>query len=541
MDDLFDILADVVVVGGGAGGFAAALAAADGGASVVLLEKSGEVGGTTALSGGTAWIPNNHLMRAEGLEDPRDDALRFMCRTAYPHRYDPTSETFGLDPDDFDLIARFYDEGPNAIELLSELGALDVEFDGTTPDYYSHLPEDAAPLGRRVPQRRVPGSDPHVMGGVALFERFSAAAERKGVRILVNHQATEVLRNDDGEVFGLEVRTGLRTELVRAKKGVVFATGGFLHSVELADRYLPGRVFGGCAAPSSTGDFLKIAQSAGAQMGPMDRAWWKQVVVEQSLRSRMAGSLFMAFGDSMVFVNKDGQRVVNEKAPYHERGKVHLQWSTRDLDYPNLLLFMIWDSAVADHPQSTRRAPVPEPGEHLPHVISGETWADLAAAISDRLVTLRSETGGVELSKSFLDNLEASIDRFNGFAERGVDEDFARGRGAIEVAWHSPVRPESQNPTMAPFQDTGPYYCAILGAGALDTSAGPRIDVDARVLGAGDAPIPGLYGAGNCVSSITGQAYWGPGGTIGPALTFGVLAGRHAASSAEITVSLGDM
>src|SRR5688572_12129863 len=119
--------------------------------------------------------------------------------------------------------------------------------------------------------------------------------------------------------------------------------------------------------------------------------------------------------------------------------------------------------------------------------------------------------------------------RFDGFARAGVDEDFHRGESPIEVKWNGAGRPGSANPTMAPFSG-GPYHCVILGAGAFDTNGGPRIDTRARVLDVTGSPIPGLYGAGNCIASVAGQSYWGPGGTIGPALTFGYIAGLHAAA-----------
>lgn len=517
-DDLFDHVADVVVVGSGAAGYAAALTAAGEGATVVMLERAEHVGGTTRLSGGTAWVPNNSLMREHGLVDPRQDALQFLCRLAFPHRYDPHHETLGLERRDFELIETFYDVGPLAIEHLRHMGAIDVFFDGDTPDYHSFIPENKAPYGRRVPQR----------GGIEpMYDRLEKTREELGVKLLLEHRAHRLVRNEDDEVFAIEARTGTRTVLIRARKAVVFGSGGFLHNPELVGNFLPGRVFGGCAVPTNTGDFLRIAGEAGAQLGNMGRAWWKQVIVEQELRAPGSLGLFGSGGDSMIQVNRHGVRVVNEKAPYNERGQVHAHWSPTRREYPNLLLFHLWDAAAMEvQDLGVQRRPLPELGESPDYwVVEGSDWTDLAEKIDARLETLAPHSGGVALSDDFVRNLKVTVERFNGFARAGVDDDFHRGANAIEVRWTGAGRGGVKNPTMAPLADSGPYYCAVVGAGALDTNSGPRINTKAQVLDVSGDPIPGLYGAGNCVSTISGQAYWGPGGTIGPAITYGYLAG----------------
>jgi 3-oxosteroid 1-dehydrogenase len=130
-------------------------------------------------------------------------------------------------------------------------------------------------------------------------------------------------------------------------------------------------------------------------------------------------------------------------------------------------------------------------------------------------------------------NLMETIDRFNSFAEKGTDPDFGRGVTPIEVAWASPRRKGVKNPCLAPFADHGPYHCMIVGAGALDTKGGPRVNGRAQVLDHAGKPIPGLYGAGNCIASPMGQGYPGAGGTIGPAVTFGYLAGLNGAKESE--------
>jgi hypothetical protein len=191
------------------------------------------------------------------------------------------------------------------------------------------------------------------------------------------------------------------------------------------------------------------------------------------------------------------------------------------------------------------RFPIPAPGEEAEYVIKGETWEELAANIDARLESIRgmgnvsARVGAnVKLADTFVDKLGATIERFNGFAETGVDEDFGRGSTPIQLAWGVGTQrgPELKNPTMAAFSDTGPYYCILLGGMTLDTKGGPVTDTGARVLHVSGDPIPGLYGAGNCVASPAGQAYWSGGGTIGPALAFGYLAGLNAVAEPEKSV-----
>jgi hypothetical protein len=134
------------------------------------------------------------------------------------------------------------------------------------------------------------------------------------------------------------------------------------------------------------------------------------------------------------------------------------------------------------------------------------------------------------LSGDFASNLEASIARFNDLAASGVDADFGRGERAVQQLFNGEVReePGRTNPTMWPLSDSGPYYAALVTGGTLDTKGGPKTNVDAQVLDDMDAPIPGLYGVGNCVASASRRAYWAGGGTIGPMIAFAYRAARTA-------------
>jgi succinate dehydrogenase/fumarate reductase flavoprotein subunit len=533
-DGVWDREADVVVVGSGAAGLSAALTAVSEGASVVVLERAAVRGGTTAKSGGGFWIPNNSLMRAVGIEDPKEDAIRLMCRTAFPYLYDPSDATFGLPRDAYELIVAFYDNASVAVDHLTELGALQPEL-GDTPGYHADLAEDLVPVGRGLRNLGTPARKSDGTGGDLMTARMEARLVELGGVVLLDHRVMGVLRNDLGEVVGVEVHVGRRTELVRAHRAVVFASGGFLHDPDLRREYLRGPVFGGCAADTNTGDFVRIGIALGAQLGNMNNAWWNQVVLEVALRTPSTiRDVWLPFGDSMIQVNRYGRRAVNEKMPYNERAQVHHEWNAAAREYSNLLMFMIYDDSVAQDPMEFGfRIPIPLPDESADYVIVGDTWEELAARIDERLAGLSSRTGGVRLDAGFAENLRATITRWNEMADEGVDHDFHRGESPIQVEWSQTTRGGGKNPTMHAFRDEGPYYCVILGGGSLDTKGGPRINTSAQVLAVDGSPIPGLYGAGNCIASPAGQAYWSAGGTIGPAMTFGYIAGMNAAKEPD--------
>jgi hypothetical protein len=527
-DEIFDYVADIVVVGSGAAGLSAAVTAAYEGSSVIVLEADGHPGGTTAKSGGTVWIPNNHLMREHGLVDDRTDALRYMAKLARPGAYDGTEPELGLSPEHFALLSEFYDKGSVALEYLVDIGAMTVVFDPVTPDY--HTEENRSPFGRRVPQ---PPEAVASGGGTALIDSLLKTGQRLGVELILNHRVMAVIQSDNGDVVGVEVRAGLRTVLARARRAVIFGSGGFTHNRAMTQQYLLAPIFGGCAAAGSLGDFVTIGTEVGAQLDNMEHAWFHQVVLEQALRSsEVIQGIWVPFGDSMVQVDRFGMRVVDEKAPYNDRTKAHFVCDRETGESPNRVLLYIYDDSVAAD-RSVPRYPIPLSEEEVDYVISGQTWAQLRSNIEVRLLSVTEFTDGFSLDENFLPNLLCTIDRFNKFALSGVDEEFHRGEMPISRVWNAPNRPGFTNPTMRPFATEGPYHCILLVAGALDTNGGPRINVRGQVVDRANRPIPGLFGAGNCVGSPAGEGYWGAGGTIGPAITFGHVAGKTAAREPE--------
>lgn len=536
----WDRVADIVVVGTGAAGCSAALYAAQAGAEVLMVEKREAVGGTTAKSGGWFWIPNHSRLREMGVEDPKPDALRYMARLTRPEAYDPDAAHLGLVDWEFDLIEAFYDNAAAAEDGLREMGALRSVHAAEFPDYYAHLPENRVPNGRVL----IPESPTGELGtGADMIDQMMRAIDKAGIEVLREHPVQTLVLDDDGRAVGVIVDRDGSEVALGARQAVIFATGGFGQDPELRRQLLAGPILVTCAAPGSTGDFLRIAVELGLPLRNTSHPWMSPGILERGLRNRPDNEMtFQATGDSMIEVDRTGRRVTNEKLQYNEQTLAHWRWDAQRAEYGNLLLFMIWDEYAQNTFASNLPGnPIAPTGEDDDHVLSGVDLPALAEALQKRLAELGAQTGGVSLEEGFSERLAESIARFNEHARSGHDSDFHRGETPIETffnSFHGPVRSET-SPTMAPIADTGPYYATILAPGMLDSKGGPVIDADGRVLDAAGKPVPGLYGVGNCVASPSGKAYWAGGATLGPALTFGYLAGRRAAREpvSELTVS----
>ena len=189
----------------------------------------------------------------------------------------------------------------------------------------------------------------------------------------------------------------------------------------------------------------------------------------------------------------------------------------------------VWDQRSQEHSASDEYGRLIT-GETDGHVLRGETFEELQAAVSERLAQYAHVTGGLTLADDWAAQLNASVARFNELAETGVDSDFGRGERAVQQLFNGDVReePGRSNPTLWPLSESGPYYAALVTGGTLDTKGGPKTDAEARVLDDLDQPIAGLYGVGNCVASVSRRAYWAGGATIGPMLAFAYRAAQAA-------------
>jgi 3-oxosteroid 1-dehydrogenase len=535
----WDHQADIVAVGSGLGACTAAMQAHENGDSVLIVEKAPIFGGTSAKTVGVLWIPNNFSLKEKGIEDKKEDCLEYLARYSFPEHYDPNSPSLGLSTGAYELLEAFYDNASKATDMLKSGGLKLAEWrmfhlDRSATDYLDQVPENKVPQGRTLGTM---GDDGNMGGGTDMMGQLESLLRAHGTPILLEHQAVRLVMDDDERVVGLEVEHAGQTLLVKANKGVIFGSGGYVHNREMVAGHQRNHIYGSCAIPMATGDFINIAGAAGARMGNLSGAWRTQVVFEQTLKSsKLAGGVFIPPGDSMIQVNKYGLRAVNEKRNYNDRTEVHSTFDSSNAEYKNQFLFMIYDQRSAE--AFADIYPLPATPKDADHVIAGDTLAALVENIEDRLQKNASASGGVKLDAAFGKNLEATMQRYNGFARAGKDDDFGRGSALYDTEWHlafSPMRTDTQwpendqpNAAMYPLREEGPYYAIILAAGALDTNGGPEIDASARVLNTRDEPIAGLYGTGNCIASPSRDAYWGAGCPLGLSLTFGYVAANAA-------------
>ena len=539
MEKAFDRVADIIVVGTGAAASVAAIEAIDRGNHVLVIEKASVFGGTTRISAGGIWIPNSRFLQDQGVEDPKEHCLKFMARSSYPERYDPTQPFLGLSPTDYTLLEAFYDNGSEMIDAMIERAGLSLSGGDlkTGRSNYYHYPEDKVPRGRGIKAVNPDGS---LARGIDLIDQLERAVNGRGIPVLLETRVQRIIQNGTKEVLGVEAAStpAGKTLSFGARKGVIFGTGGFAHNSELRQKFLRQPTFGSCAVRESEGDFVQMARVVGADLEGPSQGWWAEIVLEEALAGPIANDVWVPPGDSMILVNRYGLRVISEKLPYHVRTPIHFHWDPVKGEYTNLLLFMVYDQRTAEKfsQTTTMNYPLFTPGPG--YVMTASSLEELTEHLRQRLVRIaRTESPPtVQLAPDFTEVLRETILRFNRYAQDGLDRDFHRGeipverdfyltQGGMDAGNHLP------NPTMYPLADHGPYYAIILAAGLLDTHGGPRINAQAEVLDSCGEAIPGLYGAGNCVRGPAGKAYWGPGATIGLAMTFGYIAAARASAN----------
>ncbi|MFB7874671.1 FAD-binding protein [Nocardia sp. NPDC056064] len=538
---------DFLVVGSGAGGLTGALAAADRGLDTLVIEKAGVYGGSTALSGGGIWVPNNPVLRREGLGDARADVRAYLDAVVGDRV--PSAN-----------LDAFIDEGPRMLEFLETSPHLRFQWCTGYSDYHPEAP-GGRPAGRSIEPLPVDlkqlGADEDLLRaaalatppglfitskdfvqlnmvtrtwkarwtalltglraikaivlrrhmdtlGRALIARLRLALRDAGVPLWLDTPLRSLITDDTGAVLGVLAERDGREIRIRARDGVLLATGGFEHNQALRKRYLPegGRDNFSAASTDNTGDGIVAGEQVGAAVDLMDDAWWmpsfqrpegiNQVLVSERSIPRS------------IIVDSTGARFTNEAAPYVTF--VHAQLAGRHDP-----AWLIFDA------KAKSRYPIGGivPGQKFPAswtstglVHSAPDLAGLAAAIGVPTATL-----------------DETVERFNGFARAGHDADFGRGVSAYDNYYGDPTLPTPALDVL----DKGPYYALRVRIGDLGTKGGLVYDADARVLRADGTAIPGLYAAGNTSAAVMGNDYAGAGATIGPAMVFGYIAARRAA------------
>ena len=546
---------DLVIVGSGAAGLTAALTAALRGLSAVVIEKTEYFGGSTARSGGGVWIPGNAVLRRAGSTDTPAAASAYLAHVAGEET--PAS-----------LRAAFLEHGPAMLDMVLANTPLRFAWVPNYSDYYPEapggkasgrsiepVPIDGRILGPELARLRPPylpapagitvtqanyrwmslgTSHPRAIWttarvtgrmivtkirkrrllsmGQALITGLRAGLATADVPVWLSTTMT-ALQMEDGKVAGVTVtRPDGESVVLRARNGVLLASGGFEQNAEMRAKYqrAPIGTDWTVGSPGNTGEGIQLGEAAGGVLELMDDAWWGPSL------PLTGGPVFCLAERSLpgcMFVNGSGERFVNEAAPYVDA--VHAMYDKHTEDNPHIPCWMITDQRYRNRYVFTGmppRKPLPRRWYKSGAVFRADSLADLAGQI------------GVPA-----DALAKTVQKFNDFARAGRDEDFGRGNSAYDRYYGDPnCKP---NPNLAPLAQP-PYYAIKIVPGDLGTKGGLRTDERARVLRADGSVIEGLYAAGNTSALVMGRSYAGPGATIGPAMTFGYLAAIDAAGGA---------
>lgn len=558
---------DLVVVGAGGAGLAAALFAALEGARVLLVERTGLVGGTTAWSAGTTWIPGTHHSETLAHGDTLEQARLYLDHAVGAQAPAVLREAFLM-------------QGPKAVQALAQRSEVLFRPYPRHPDYLSRLPGatlagraleplpfDARQLGDLFALVRPPIPEFTVLGGMmvdrtdighllgmkrswtslkhsaGLLSRYAIdrMSHPRGTRLVMGNalvarllysltrhpQVTLALHTEVTGVTGagptltaraLQLRSGEHTRSVQALHGVVLASGGFNRHPLWREQRLPGIPQDWSpAAPGHTGQALSWAIELGAHLTASStpqstHAFWAPV----SRRQRADGSVatFPHFvldraKPGTVVVDQRGQRFVNESTSYHLFG---LAMQAAHRNTPTIPAFLISDARALKayglgmvRPGGRGLEPFLADG----YLARGQTLAQLAARLG-------IDAGG----------LEATVQAINRYAQTGVDPDMHRGETAYERNLGDPKWP-GPNPTLGALSEA-PFYAVRLYPGDIGACTGLAVNAQAQVLDGNHQPLAGLYAVGNDMQSIMGEAYPAPGITIGPGVVFAYIAARHA-------------
>ncbi len=527
--------ADLVVVGSGAAGLTAALAAAARGARVIVVERADKIGGTSAVSGGAIWVPQNHHMAEVGESDSKEEALAYCLKLGGPTA-DPT------------LVETFVDTAPKVVRFLEDKTPLRFSV-WAAPDYHAEIvggklkgrslePQpiprsvlgEAEPFLRPAPIYSIPLTLEEIIGGGRLLrgaglplqlleERMTkgmatmgqalvtgllAGCLRLGVHVLLNARARRLLQ-EEGRVTGIRVQVGDKEWDLVGRLGVVLAAGGFEWNQELTSRFLPFPMQWPNSPPGNEGDALLMAMEVGADLANTHSVWGSpsafipgEEYEGHPLARQVGGERNLPH---TIMVNRWGRRFADEGAPYNDLTKAMAEFDPTSYSYRNIPCWAIMDR------QFRSRYPIMTvmPGDPDPEwLVRADSLPELAGKI------------GVDAER-----LVETVDRWNSFVAQGEDREFGRGKNPFARYSGDPDAPHPNLGTVA----QPPFYALPVYPGALGTNGGPRVNQRGQVMHVRGHPIPGLYAAGNTIAAPLGGAYCGGGGTLAPAITFGYICG----------------
>ncbi|ROS04852.1 3-oxosteroid 1-dehydrogenase [Sinobacterium caligoides] len=547
---------DTLIVGSGNGAMTTALCSHIlGTADILLIEKDEKIGGTSALSGGGIWIPNNRYAKAAGAKDSIEDAKAYLTETI--------PDTIRRD----DMIDCYLENAPKMVDMLHENTRIRYDSLEKYPDYYSNA------TGARNGHRSLEPTpfkvteledelDNILPGTIYMFDRINMSqhdaqimsCKEKGAKrlalkklfkhysdipwLLKHHRGREVscgfggiaqlyialrerniplwrntamieLISEDGIVIGAVVEKEGKRMNIRARKAVVLACGGFEHNQQMREKYLPSPTNTQWSAGtlSNTGDGINAGLALGAQTSLMDNAWWCTTMHIPRVPYPFLSIVTKAQPGTIV-VNKKGKRFSNESQNYMAFQKELL--SLHSEENPCAPCYMIFDDnfkkKYGAYPLMGPKWTIPKDYFEEGLVACGDTVEELAT------------NAGLDV-----ENLKQTVNTFNGYARTGKDLDFKRGDYAYDRYYGDPTN--KPNPCLGEIL-TPPLYSLTLQAGDFGTQGGLTTNCNAQVLDTEGQAITGLYATGNCSAAVL-PTYPGPGSTLGPAMTFAYQAAKH--------------
>lgn len=489
---------DVVVVGSGGGAMTAAHLAQKRGLSTVVVEKTDKLGGTSAYSGGACWLPGSEVQQRAGIADSTESARTYLAALL-------------TDPDAAKVEA-FLAEAPRLVTELEADPLIDFEW-LPFPEYFDapgrvswgrsiqplnikrdQLPEEVAALVRPPVERDRLGAAGRntLSGGQSLIARLLWAHARDGGAVLTSHCVDRLLVDAD-RVVGVGAATPAGPVEIRARRGVIAASGGFEHNREMRSEHgVPGDSAWSMAPDgTNTGEPIAAARAIGAATDLLGEGWFCPGLEHPDGH----GSFTLGFR-SGVIVDAHGRRYANESLPYDRFGREMAKSADR---VPSWFVF--------DSREDGRLPAIAMPeGDPAAHLAAG-TWVR-----ADSVDSLAATLG--------LTDLVATVDRFNHYCGTGVDEEFGRGADEYDTFFTGGDGPNKALVGIA----QGPFFAARLVLSDLGTKGGIVTDATGRALREDGSTIPGLYATSNAAANAFGAVYPGPGAPLGTAMVFGSLA-----------------